>query len=156
LASHGDSDDSDAEPDPIESCKRIWKYVSDPKNSVAITAIATLVICVTGIFYTIFAKFQWSANQESAEAAKSAATTAARQLELAERPWLMTKAEIAGPITFAGGEMRADFLFRTKNVGNSPAMRVESGEEIFFGSFPRVSPPAEMTLLRKRQFSESS
>jgi hypothetical protein len=98
VESQPDPEDPNAEPDPTEAWRRFWKYVADSKNSGAITAIATLAICVTGVCYTIFAGFQWSTNQESANAAKSAADTSAKQLELLDRPWISVAFTPESPI----------------------------------------------------------
>jgi len=83
--------------------------------------------------YTGFTIAMYFANKESADAAKSAADTAARQLELSARPWVSIKANIAGPLIFnksalKQGHPRAPVVsinvaFTLTNVGGSPAQK---------------------------------
>jgi hypothetical protein len=116
--------DSDPEPDPIEVWVRFWKFIIDSKHTSAVAAIATLALCVTTILYTVFSAFQWNANEKAAEAAKSAAETAASQLELTDRPWVTIDASITAPLTYDGKTVQIAFSFIPKNIGHSPAQNV--------------------------------
>ena len=134
--------------DPIEAARwmwvRIWAYILNPNHSNAITAIATLVICVTGTIYTGFSALVWRENRRAADAALGAANTAARQLELTERPWVkivdvspqnsiwFTKKRDG--MVFPGentDQVTINYDVRVKNVGNLPAMNVMVFPEIF-------------------------
>ena len=72
----------------------------------------------------------WRANQTSADAAKTAADTAARQLELSERPWVFADIAPVMPLTFDNTGMNLTLQFVVKNTGHSPAF-VWKDEEIF-------------------------
>ena len=61
-----------------------------------VTAIATVIIAILTGFYVHYSRAQWKVMRDqlpelktSAEAAKDAATTAAKQLEMSERPWVI-------------------------------------------------------------------
>lgn len=84
------------------------------------------------IAYTTFAALQWCANKKAADAAKSAADTAARQLELAERPWVDADIRINGPFAFNVNGASLNVLITTRNTGNSPAFNTTSNERLMF------------------------
>jgi hypothetical protein len=119
-----DSHNPNTEPDPVEAWSRFWRFIIDPRNTSAVAAIATLTICITTIFYTVFSALQWTATNKAANAAKSAADTAANQLELFDRPWVTIDASIASPLTYDGTAVRIAFSFTPKNIGQSPAQNV--------------------------------
>src|SRR4051794_13614432 len=57
---------------------------------IIISGIGLVVLIV----YAVFTGFMYYANQESADAAKRSAVTAARELELSERPWMSIDPQI--------------------------------------------------------------
>ncbi|MGA9306161.1 MAG: hypothetical protein WBW31_12235 [Candidatus Sulfotelmatobacter sp.] len=72
------------------------------------------------------------ASLMSAVAAKQSSDTGARQLELAERPWVfISGSELTTPITFDkdGGHVTMKFVFT--NSGRSPAINVGVSPELF-------------------------
>jgi hypothetical protein len=85
-------------------------------------------ICLLAI-YTWYSIKMYCANRDAANAAKSAAETAASQLELAERPWVDASIAIDGPFSFdmsgdsvAGARIPLKIVLR--NTGHSPAVSV--------------------------------
>ncbi len=72
-------------------------------------------------FYSIRAA---NAAKKSAEAAKSAADTAARQLEMTDRPWITIDVVITSALNYDSKGVRMNFSFVPKNIGHSPAQNV--------------------------------
>jgi hypothetical protein len=104
-----------------------WKMILE-------TAAVFIGIYVAGIYHGQLSVMQGQLGEiikqypelhTSAEAAKSAADTAARQLELTERPWVFVKsARVVSPLVFSGGGASVVFEIVLKNVGPSPATDV--------------------------------
>ncbi len=67
---------------------------------------------------------QNDAAKTSADAAKSAAETAAAQLEMTDRPWVTIDVLITGPLTYSDEGVQMNFSFVPKNIGHSPAQDV--------------------------------
>jgi hypothetical protein len=44
---------------PARTWKQVWAFVRDPSNANAIIAIVTVMIFLTGVFYTVFSCLQW-------------------------------------------------------------------------------------------------
>ena len=64
--SQKDTNNADKAPKPTgEGMHSIWQFIIEPKHSNALIAIFTVLICVTGIWYTIFAALQWGAMKDS-------------------------------------------------------------------------------------------
>jgi hypothetical protein len=90
---------------------------------------ATVVLEIVGlIVLCIYAGYTikiYCANREAADAAKSAADTAARQLELTERPWVFIKdARVVSPLRFDADRAQVYFEMVLRNSGPSPAVDV--------------------------------
>jgi hypothetical protein len=102
---------------------------SRPQRIEAVCAVALVVITA---FYTHYASQQACAAITAANAAKSAADTAASQLELAQRPWLsIVDARVLSDLTFGQNGGQVTFGFTIKNSGNSPAVDVWVGPELY-------------------------
>ncbi len=93
----------------------------------AVTAGATVLAFLAAAIYAGIAARQLKqmkiATEKAgigAEAAKSAADTAATQLELAERPWISSDIAIASPFVFDKDGGHVTFQFALKNSGHSP------------------------------------
>ena len=115
--------------DPVDAAVWAWRsffaYILNPQNSTAITAIATCVLVGVTVAYTIYSGLQWKATRESNEVAWSAAVTAAKQLEMSERPWLDVRdLKIVGPLTIKEEGARLSLQFVPRNSGHSPAILV--------------------------------
>jgi hypothetical protein len=82
--------------------------------------------------YTAFTGFMFFANKRAADAAKSAADTATKQLELSDRAWIKIDAK---PISFGGGilgslpQLHVEMTY--KNVGHSAALAVQTFPELY-------------------------
>jgi hypothetical protein len=80
---------------------------------------------VTGVLllfvYTLYTIKMYCANQKSANAAHSAADTAARQLELTERPWVDANITLDGPFDFNQNGANIHLKLLLRNTGPSPA-----------------------------------
>ncbi|HWZ43518.1 MAG TPA: hypothetical protein VNW97_08565 [Candidatus Saccharimonadales bacterium] len=85
---------------------------------------------VVGLVYAIFTALMYCANRDSADAAKRAADTAAKQLEMAERPWVLVNIEIDTPLIFDSSGAHAGLVATFKNIGHSPAIRIWPDAEI--------------------------
>jgi len=64
-------------------------------------------------------------NKQSADAAKSASETSAKQLEMAERPWISLNFTVRSGLSFKNGEGRIIIGMIPNNVGHSVAAGVE-------------------------------
>jgi hypothetical protein len=82
------------------------------------------------VIYTAFTILMWCANKKAAEAAKSAADTAAKQLEMTDRPWVAIEVAITSPLIYDDKGVRLDFSFVPKNIGHSPAQNVLIAPEL--------------------------
>ncbi|SRR6266571_1830315 len=109
--------------------KRWWGFVKDPQHSGAVVAIFTIVIAITGILYTTVSVLQWCANNKAADAAKSAADTARKQLEMM-RPWLTSEFVPTG-LMFKedGGFLGLNITIA--NTGNSVAKSITAWTELW-------------------------
>jgi len=104
-----------------------WHFVVDPQNSGAVIAIFTVVIAVTGIFYTAFAAFQWRATRSAADAATNANKIARESLIGTQRAFIaFDKFDTRNIVLRQGGEDKRILAFSAKlrNDGNTPAVDV--------------------------------
>jgi hypothetical protein len=130
--------------EPLDEAAEFWRrvgiYIVNPGHAGVITAVATGMIFLSGLAYTLFSALQWSANEKAAVAAKSAAETAARQLELSERPWVGFEED---PSIEQSSSREDQFGFkityRVKNFGQSAATDVVVFWDMFYRYEP--SPP---------------
>jgi hypothetical protein len=95
-----------------------------------VTAIATVVIAILTGVYVHYSRAQWRVMRDqlpelhtSAEAAKRAADTAGRELELSERPWVSADLTLVGPLVFDKDGAHVTARLSLKNSGHSPAVR---------------------------------
>jgi hypothetical protein len=117
-----------------------------------------LIALVTVIAYTYYARktFKEIGKQtpeilKSANAAKSAADTAASQLELAERPWVIADIAINGPLTFGEDGVQMSFVIQLKNIGHSPAIRTDDSIELFPILGPNDAIPAREQVCEQQK-----
>ncbi len=125
------------EPDPMEAILSWWDFIRKPEHANAIIAIFTILIFLTGAFYTVFAGLQWHANKEAAGAAQSAAETARDALERGERPWVGPSGDVkllSTPLIGKDGTVSFGAEVALKNFGKSPALNVEMQLEPDVGS----------------------
>jgi hypothetical protein len=66
---------------------------------------------------------QTTATETAAQAAAIAAQTAAKQLELAHRPWVAGEIQAVTPLVFDADGMHLTLRLMLRNVGNSPAIK---------------------------------
>jgi hypothetical protein len=90
-------------------------------------------ICLLAI-YTFYTIKMYHANRTAADAAKSAADTAASQLELEQRPWVDTTIAIDGPVTWNVNGMNVAVKITAMNTGHSPALGVFSSPLLLIGA----------------------
>lgn len=116
---------------PLKAAGRAVLAVVDwtDKNNGFVTALATVVIAILTGIYVHYSRAQWKVMRDqlpelhtSAEAAESAANTAAAQLEFAERPWIDANISLSGPLSWNvnGGNITLKIIFR--NTGHSPSL----------------------------------
>ncbi len=93
--------------------------------------LLTLSIAISSVIYTRYAKRQWKVMndqlpslQDSAKAAKSAADTAVKQLEMSERPWVRFDVRIIGGLKLQADGAILPLRFALKNIGHSPAINI--------------------------------
>lgn len=90
-----------------------------------VTAVATVILAIATVVAVVIYGRQLAANINAADAAKSAANTAAAQLEMTDRPWVTIDIVITGPLTYSDkGGVFMSFLFIPENIGRSPAQNV--------------------------------
>jgi hypothetical protein len=93
---------SDArEPDPMEVVMGWWGFISEAKHANAIMAIATVLIFLSGVCYTVFSALQWGANKQSADAATKSAEVAEQALVSVQRAFITQRRVEITPITDA-------------------------------------------------------
>ena len=98
------------------TCKIERDFWDNLKNGAEIIGLLLLAV------YTCYTIKMYRANKRAADAAKSAAETAARQLELSERPWVQAQISIAGPFNFNVNGANLHLRFQLLNTGHSPAL----------------------------------
>jgi hypothetical protein len=124
--------------DPVEAAVILWRrffrYILNPSHANVITALATVAICFTGAVYTYYAGRQWQAAKDSAQAAKEAADTAARDLEVDQRPWVQADFKIDGPLTFESNGGEIPIVSTLRNSGRTPARVIYFNIAIFLSA----------------------
>lgn len=107
-------------PTPTEHYQPDRRKDNTPKwkvwTEIAAVGIAGALL-VANIFVTV-------GTWKAAIAAKSAAETAAKQLELTDRPWVTVDMFINSPLISTDNGVQMDFVFVPKNIGHSPAQNV--------------------------------
>jgi hypothetical protein len=85
-------------PPPEPECKHPCKEKKHWLDYVTfgLELLGLIVLCI----YAAYTIKIYCANKKAADAAKSAADTAASELELTHRPWVYTDIEITKPLTF--------------------------------------------------------
>jgi hypothetical protein len=139
------------EPDPDEALREVLSFLCNPLNSNAITAIATVLIFISGVVYTGFSALQWQATRQSADAATSAATTAAKQLEMVDRPWVIVSFIVNSPLVFGEDGMHLSLGVHLKNIGHSVATNIVIDDALFPSKDPLNEP-----LVRQRKLCEKT
>jgi hypothetical protein len=125
------SADANREPNPLEVWGIILAWIADPQHANAITALATVAICLTGIFYTVYSRLQWQAAEKAADAAERAAEVSAA----IQRPWLRLSMELSSLRYFPDTERYQLTVIPTvNNVGAGVAQEVSLWIE------PRIPP----------------
>jgi hypothetical protein len=86
--------------------------------------VVEILTLISVIIYAGLTALMYCSTKQSADAATSAAKTAASQLELAERPWVTADFEIAGPLVFDQSGAHIAVSIKLRNVGTTPAIHV--------------------------------
>jgi hypothetical protein len=87
---------------------------------------------------------QARATQQAANAARSTAEVTARQIELAQRPWISIDTLIVSPLTFTpGGAAQVTLKFAIRNVGSTPAKGLSVQPEMYIASRDKQDPVME-------------
>jgi hypothetical protein len=113
--------DANKEPDPVEAIMSWWEFIREPKNANAIMAVCTLLIFITGAFYTVFAGLQWCANKQAADAATNAASTAKEALVSVQRAYVNFSTAIEPRGFIVNGKVTSwEFTVPFENSGDTP------------------------------------
>jgi len=107
---NGDNDpnrpDQD-QPDPYDEAAEFWHrvrvYIASPEHAGVITAVATVLIFLSGLFYVLFSWLLWDANKKAADAALIAANAAREQAKLTSEESEGIQAallKVNGPVSF--------------------------------------------------------
>jgi hypothetical protein len=109
-------------PPPKPECKHPCKEKKHWLDYVTfgLELLGLIVLCI----YAAYTIKIYCANKKAADAAKSAADTAASQLELAERPWIDANISIDGPFEFNVNGANVHLKFTLRNTGHSPAQSI--------------------------------
>jgi hypothetical protein len=112
------------------------------RNDKAIVALATVFIAIFTIVLGISTVKLWEATDKLYEAGKeqlAATQTSADASLIALRPWLSCEVKAVGPLKFIKGDAVFKFSFIVRNVGHSPAMRVNFSPHMTLSS-PKHDP----------------
>jgi hypothetical protein len=83
-------------------------------------------------------------TQQAANAAKRTAEATARQLELAQRPWISIDTSVVSPLTFdQDGDAQVMVNFVIRNLGDSPAKDLSVEPEMYVASGGEKDPQME-------------
>ena len=130
------SDEERSRQEKNDSRKK-WKFRVEIIGLIVLTVYAGFTIAI------------WHVSKKSADAAKSAADTAAKQLEMAERPWVSVEMKIVTPFVFDSIGAGVGLQATLKNTGHSPAARVWAEAEML----PTM--PADVLAERDRYCNET-
>lgn len=83
------------------------------------------------------------------------ATTALRQFEITDRPWLSFKAEPAGALTFNDQGMRVSMKLTTRNVGHSVAVNTTINAKIVIPRTDIPVTPWDQVLAEQAEFCQA-
>lgn len=111
--------------------------------------IGLVVIWVQIVIYAQQAEFMKQQAQTldaQREISDRLATTALRQFEITDRPWLKVDITVNGPLTFNARIMQLSFRFIAKNVGRSVAVNVTVNAKIIIPDFGPESTPFEQII----------
>lgn len=114
--------DSIPPPQPINEEQRAKAHDEERKERLksGLEIVATFIaLCLLVANW-----FQGCQTKHAADSAKIAATTASRQLEMADRPWLKESVTSDAPFLFQNGAISWAVLVRASNVGHSVATGV--------------------------------
>src|SRR5271157_2502861 len=115
--------------------KNIQKTKVKPEHwANSVQAVCTVLIVIITAYYTRAAYRQTATSETAALAAKSAADTAANELELSHRPWVSAKFAPRDNVWTDEEGLHLTVEMDAKNIGQSPAVRVEY--EFAIISFP--------------------
>jgi hypothetical protein len=95
------NEQTEAEAPKKQRCRKFHKA------PVWIEECAAIALVFITTFYTHYASIQADQATKTAKAAKSAADTAARQLEMSERPWMAAYFSVKEPLVFDSGGVMA-------------------------------------------------
>jgi hypothetical protein len=103
---------------------KFTRSIRDPKF---VLEVITLIVFV---IYAIYTGRMYYANRDAANAAKSGADTAARQLEMADRPWIKDTVRSNFDFTWDKGGVSWAVVIRADNVGHSVATAIYPQAEL--------------------------
>jgi hypothetical protein len=133
--------------------KKLVIFLRNKKNSSTVIMVLTFFLALFALIQAIVIAFQIRPLRNSAYAAKEAATTASRQLEMADRPWLKEIVSADAPFMFdSKGNISWAVLVTANNVGHSVATGVfAEGKLIVLHGADYIDGPAkEMNLFCDR------
>lgn len=93
------------------------------------TWCAVFAACI----YAAFAALQWCEMRDATIAATITARTAAKELELSERPWIDAGINLVGPLKFGDDGASVNLNIALRNTGHSPALNTGIESEILIG-----------------------
>jgi hypothetical protein len=124
---------------PVE-IRKDWWLKAQPFVEIAGVVVLTI--------YTLFTIQMYYANKKAADAAKSAADTAATQLELSERPWVTVEITLKEPphahspspgLTFnSDGTASLNVFVVIRNIGHSIAKSIYVRPQMYPPVFDRI------------------
>jgi hypothetical protein len=91
---------------------------------------ATWCAFAAALIYATIAALQFNEMQKATKSTGEVATVAAKQLDLAERPWVKMSISPSGPLKFDQYGLTAQIRIVTQNSGNSPAVSVVMKSEM--------------------------
>jgi hypothetical protein len=97
--------------------KKFIIFIRAPKSNTAVLAFLTLLLAVAGLSQAVIYELQLTPLRKSAD-------TAAKELEVSERPWLsIENVTLDSPLIFDENGVEITIRFNIKNSGKTPAIR---------------------------------
>ena len=136
-----------------------WDFRSRLQKADFLVEVVGIVVL---IIYTFYTAEMYTANRDSANAAqtaaiaaRSAAETASKQLEMAERPWISADIAAITPLVFTADGGRMTVKISLRNQGHSPAVR-GLVEPILMPAFLLHPDPAEVRTKLCKKLTEQA
>ncbi len=112
-------------------------------NKLRVMDAKDIALILTSVALVIVGFVQAIGTIHAADAAKSAAATAAKELELSQRPWITVEPQILSSLKFGADGARITIRLYIANTGHTPAVNVPDTMPEIYASFLTVPDPRQ-------------